>query len=148
MYTFWKRTCPPPSMSTLDAPDRETCLVRRARTNTPLQALVLLNDPTYVEAARQLAVRVIKEGGPTAAGRLALACRTTLSRGPSPAEQSLLLEMLNAATTRFAKEAAAADQLIRVGNAPQTKDIPPSELAAWTTLCSLLLNLDEAMTRH
>ncbi|MDB5338770.1 MAG: Planctomycete cytochrome, partial [Planctomycetaceae bacterium] len=148
MYTFWKRTCPPPSMSTLDAPDRETCLVRRARTNTPLQALVLLNDPTYVEAARQLAVRIIQEGGSTAEGRLALACRTSLSRGPTPAEQSLLLDLLNAATTRFAKQPTAADQLLKVGNAPQAKDIPASELAAWTTLCSLLLNLDEALTRH
>ncbi len=148
MYTFWKRTCPPPSMSTLDAPDRETCLVRRARTNTPLQALVLLNDPTYVEAARQLAVRIIQTGGPTAKGRLALACRTSLSRGPTPAEQALLLELLGAAITRFEKQPAAADQLLRVGNAPQVKDIPASELAAWTTLCSLLLNLDEALTRH
>ena len=148
MYTFWKRTCPPPSMSTLDAPDRETCLVRRARTNTPLQALVLLNDPTYVEAARQLAVRIIQTGGTTAEGRLALACRTSLSRRPTPAEQSLLLELLGAATNRFEKQPAAADQLLRVGNAPQVKDIAASELAAWTTLCSLLLNLDEALTRH
>ncbi len=148
MYTFWKRTCPPPAMSTLDAPDRETCLVRRARTNTPLQALVLLNDPTYVEAARQLAVRIIQEGGPTAEGRLNLACRTSLSRGPTPAEQSLLLELLRAATTQFAKQPTAADQLLKVGIAPPVKDIPATELAAWTTLCSLLLNLDEALTRH
>ncbi len=148
MYTFWKRTCPPPSMSTLDAPDRETCLVRRARTNTPLQALVLLNDPTYVEAARQLAARIIAEGGPTAEGRIALAFRKSLSRGPTPEEQSLLLELLSAATTRFTKEPAAADQLLKVGNTPQLKDVPAPELAAWTTLCSLLLNLDEAMTRH
>lgn len=148
MYTFWKRTCPPPSMSTLDAPDRETCLVRRARTNTPLQALVLLNDPTYVEAARQLAVRIIRESGPTAEGRLALACRASLSRGPTPAEKSLLLELLTSAINQFAKQPAAADELLRVGNAPQVKDISAPELAAWTTLCSLLLNLDEALTRH
>lgn len=148
MYTFWKRTCPPPSMSTLDAPDRETCLVRRARTNTPLQALVLLNDPTYVEAARQLAVRIIQEGGPSPETRLALACRASLSRTPTPAEQSLLLELLQAATRRFQQQPAAAEQLLGVGNAPRVKEIPTAELAAWTTLCSLLLNLDEALTRH
>ena len=148
MYTFWKRTCPPPGMSTLDAPDRETCVVRRARTNTPLQALVLLNDPTYVEAARQLAVRVLDQSGPTPEERLALACRLSLSRKPTAEEQALLLEVLQSATVRFKAEPAAADQLLKVGNAPQTPRLASLDVAAWTTVCNVILNLDEALTRH
>lgn len=148
MYTFWKRTCPPPGMSTLDAPDRETCVVRRARTNTPLQALVLLNDPTYVEAARRLAVRVLEQAGKTPEARLNLACRLSLSRSPNPAEQGLLLEVLKAATVRFTADPAAADQLLKVGLAPQAAHLPGHEVAAWTTVCNLILNLDEALTRH
>src|SRR6202000_14913 len=79
IYTFWKRTSPPPTLATFDAPDRETCTVRRARTNTPLQALVLMNDPTYVEASRKLAERMMLEGGKTAEERIALAYRLVLS---------------------------------------------------------------------
>ena len=148
MYTFWKRTCPPPSMMTFDAPDRETCLIRRARTNTPLQALVLLNDPTYVEAARHLATRVLQAGGPSPEERLNLACRMSLSRSPTAGERQLLLELLQDATQRFKQNPAAADQLLGVGSASQHKNLPAGELAAWTTLCSLILNLDEALSRH
>ena len=82
MYTFWKRTCPPPSLATFDAPDRETCTVRRSRTNTPLQALVLMNDPTYVEASRKLAERMMKEGGATAEERIAFAFQLATARPP------------------------------------------------------------------
>jgi hypothetical protein len=90
MYTFWKRTCPPPSLATLDAPDRETCTVRRSRTNTPLQALVLMNDPTYVEAARKFAERILREGGNTTASRLAFAFQSVTSRPPTGAELAVL----------------------------------------------------------
>src|SRR5919197_3157373 len=90
MYTFWKRTCPPPALATLDAPDRETCVVRRSRTNTPLQALVLMNDPTYVEAARKLAERLLTEAGPAPEERITLAFRLTTARKPSAAELAVL----------------------------------------------------------
>src|SRR5262245_30871785 len=90
MYTFWKRTCPPPTLATFDAPDRETCTVRRARTNTPLQALVLLNDPTYVEASRKLAERIMTEAGPSPDERIALGFRLVTARQPTPRELTIL----------------------------------------------------------
>ncbi|MFO0908594.1 MAG: DUF1553 domain-containing protein [Isosphaeraceae bacterium] len=93
MYTFWKRTSPPPALATFDAPDRETCTVRRARTNTPLQALVLLNDPTYVEAARKLAERVMTEAGPEIDARIERAFRLCTARRPSARELGVLREV-------------------------------------------------------
>ncbi len=90
MYTFWKRTSPPPSMTTFDAPDRETCQVRRARTNTPLQALVLMNDVQFIEAARKFAERVMGEGGSDVRERITFAFRTVLARRPSPSELASL----------------------------------------------------------
>jgi hypothetical protein len=148
MYTYWKRTCPPPSMTTLDAPDRETCLIRRARTNTPLQALVLLNDPTYVEAARKLAERAINLGGAQPDARLNSLFQLALSRSPSPSEQALLLELLHESKTKFEANPLAADQLLQVGESPADKKISAIDLAAWTTLSSLVLNLDEAVTKN
>src|SRR6185503_7746137 len=94
MYTFWKRTCPPPGLNTFDAPEREVCTARRSRTNTPLQALVLLNDPTYLEAARKLAELVLTFGGPTPETRIAFAFRQTVSRSPTAAESDLALKLL------------------------------------------------------
>ena len=90
MYTIWKRTSPPPQLSTFDAPDRETCTVRRARTNTPLQALILLNDPTYVEAARKLAERMLREGGATAAEKARFAFRLCTARAPARRRKACL----------------------------------------------------------
>ncbi|MDB5388606.1 MAG: Planctomycete cytochrome [Planctomycetaceae bacterium] len=148
MYTFWKRTCPPPSMTSLDAPDRETCLIRRARTNTPLQALVLLNDPTYIEAARKLAERVIKQGGDQPEERLNALFRFALSRLPTAGERTLLLELLAESQRKFQTNPLAADQLLKVGDAPATKSVPPIDLAAWTTIASLVLNLDETLTKN
>src|SRR5213078_2768980 len=94
MYTFWKRTVPPASLLTFDAPDREKCVARRAVTNTPLQALVLMNDPTYVEAARALAVRAAREGGKDATSRLRYAFRLATARWPSAQEAGVLRELL------------------------------------------------------
>lgn len=148
MYTFWKRTCPPPGMITFDAPDRETCLVRRARTNTPLQALVMLNDPTYVDSARQLALQIVSADGLTPDQRLVLACRLTLSRPPAPGEQKLLTELLVESRQRFTANSTAADQLLEMKADSKTGLTNRSEWAAWTALCSVLLNLDEAITRH
>ena len=167
MYTFWKRTCPPPTLATFDAPDREVCTVRRARTNTPLQALVLMNDPTYVEAARRLAERAMTEratvervpAGPadgggaagtataTDADRAAYAFRLVLARPPRPAEVAVLTDVLAAQRKKFAADPAAAAKLLAVGESPRDAKLDPAELAAWSTVCGVILNLDETVTR-
>lgn len=146
MYTFWKRTCPPPGMTTFDAPDREFCLIRRARTNTPLQALVLLNDPTFVEAARVLAGRIMTEAK-SDDERIALAFQICLSRLPTAEEHLVLLETLHSASDRFRKDLSAADKLLSVGRTTSQPTIAPDELAAWTAVMSMLLNLDEAISK-
>ena len=146
MYTFWKRTCPPPGMTTFDAPDREFCLIRRARTNTPLQALVLLNDPTYVEAARKLAERVLAESK-SDDDRLSLACELVLSRRPTVIERDILTTLLHSSKQQFARDKAAAEKLLTVGRAAVVTGQNPEELAAWTTITSMLLNLDEAISK-
>lgn len=147
MYTFWKRTCPPPAMTAFDAPDRETCLIRRARTNTPLQALVLLNDPTYVESARKFAERLLKESGPTPEERLTKSFRMALSRVPTADEQRILFVLYQGALDRFRRDGAAAEKLLAVGDASRDMQFDAAELAAWTTLASIILNLDEAISK-
>jgi hypothetical protein len=146
MYTFWKRTSPPPTLVTFDAPDRETCTVRRARTNTPLQALVLLNDPTYVEASRKLAERLIREGD-SVDDRLTLAFRLVLARRPSAEELDVLREVHREALARFRADHAAAVKLLSVGEYPRDPKLDPAEVAAWSTVAGVVLNLDEAVTR-
>ncbi len=146
MYTFWKRTCPPPAMSAFDAPDRETCVIRRARTNTPLQALVLLNDPTYIEAARALATRILL-AHPEDTERAELAFRHVLSRIPRPEEADTVLSMVQEATQHFKESPGAADELLQVGITGETHSLAPTELAAWTTAVSVLLNTDEAISK-
>lgn len=148
IYTFWKRTCPPPGMTTFDAPDRETCTIRRARTNTPLQALVLMNDPTYLEAARKLAERILQEGGATDAERMKHAYRLTVSRDPRASEQQLLFTMLKPARERFLAENKSAEKLVSVGASHRDEKLDIAELAAWTTLSSVLLSLDETITKE
>ncbi len=146
MYTFWKRTCPPPGMTTFDAPDREFCLIRRSRTNTPLQALVLLNDPTFVEAARKLAERVLSETT-SEDERLSLACQLAFSRQPTDDERRILATVLHDARDRFVRDRSAAEKLLAVGRSPITATQPVEELAAWTAIASMLLNLDEAISK-
>jgi hypothetical protein len=146
LYTFWKRTCPPPSLSTFDAPDRETCLVRRARTNTPLQALVLMNDPTYVEAARKLAERALA-AGLDAESRAQALVKIVLAREATPAETEVLVALAQSAQTRFATKSAAVDQLLAVGRAPVDERFPRIDVAAWTTAAMAVLNLSEAITK-
>ena len=148
MYTFWKRTSPPPSLATFDAPDRETCTVRRARTNTPLQALVLLNDPTYVEAARKLAERMLTEGGASPSDRIALAFRLCTARKPTAAETAVLRDVLDADLARFRSDHAAARRLLSVGESPGNGKLDPVEHAAWTTVASVILNLDEVLNKN
>ncbi len=147
LYTFWKRTCPPPQMQTFDAPDRETCTVSRERTNTPLQALVLLNDPTYVEAARLLAERMMTQGGTTPAERIRYAFRLATARPPTERETAVLTELFQKQKTRYAASREEALKLLGNGEAKRNAALDPAELAAWTNVASTILNLDETVTK-
>ncbi|MDG2208093.1 MAG: PSD1 and planctomycete cytochrome C domain-containing protein [Pirellulales bacterium] len=147
MYTFWKRSCPPPSLVTFDAPDRETCIVRRERTNTPLQALVLLNDPIYIEAARGLAQRAILDGGSTTNERLRYAFRIVTGRRPTPAEAAVLSAELWDRLQAFADDPETAKRLVAIGESQSDASLSAGELAAWTMVARLILNLDEAITK-
>jgi len=148
MYTVWKRTVPPPALVTFDAPDREKCTARRSVTNTPLQALVLLNDPTYVEASRFLAERMLTQGGKTAAGRIDFAFRLATARTPDPQERAVLLEQARAAVAEYRTHGDAAKALLNVGASRCDPRIDPKELAAWTTVAGIILNLDETITKE
>ncbi len=146
LYTFWKRTSPQPTMMSFDASAREMCRVRPGRTSTPLQALALMNDVTFVEAARGLAQRVILDGGESASDRVSLAFRKVLARPPRPEELTLLIDNLNANLVRYRGDPDAALALISQGESPRDEQITDSELAAYTALAGLILNLDEAIT--
>ncbi|HVU86769.1 MAG TPA: PSD1 and planctomycete cytochrome C domain-containing protein [Pirellulales bacterium] len=147
MYTFWKRTSPPPTLITFDAPDRETCTVRRATTNTPLQALVLLNDPTYVEASRKLAERVMTEAPQSPDERIAFAFRLATARRPSEAEIGVLRRVYEEQLAAYRAHPEAAQKLLAVGEAPRNDKLDAAELAAWTMVASMILNLDETVTK-
>ena len=149
MYTFWKRTSPPPGLAAFDAPDREICTVRRGRTNTPLQALVLMNDPTYVEAARKLAERMLKEL-PSAASpddRIAFAFRLATARRPTAEEAGVLRRIYQEQLAVYRSNAEAATKLLSVGESPRDDKLDPLDLAAWTTVATTILNLDETITK-
>ena len=148
MYTFWKRTSPPPALITFDAPDREKCTARRAVTNTPLQALVLLNDPTYVEAARALAEKMMHEGGSDAAHRIRYAFRLATAREPDAKEVQVLREMERAELAQYRHDPEGAQKLVGVGESKADPKLDAGELAAWTTVASTILNLDETITRE
>jgi len=147
VYTQWRRSIPYPSMDTFDAPSREVCTVRRIRTNTPLQALVTLNDPVYIEAARGLAGRVLNDGGDTIDERLNYAFRLCTSRTPNAREMSILKETLLDAKSSFENEAEEAKALSAM-NMNEGTNVPVPEQAAWTVLGNVLLNLDEMLTRR
>jgi mono/diheme cytochrome c family protein len=147
MYTFWKRTSPPPTLTTFDAPDRETCTVRRARTNTPLQALILMNDPTYVEASRVFAERILREGGQTVEERITFAFRMATARKPSETELTVLKRLYEKQLAVYRKDNAAALKLLNVGESPRDQKLDTAELAAWAMVASTILNLDETLTR-
>ncbi len=148
LYTFWKRTIAPPAMLTCDAPGRETCAVKQTRTNTPLQALNLMNDVTYVEAARALAQRVLREGGATAEGRLTLAFRLATARPPRPVELQILRAGLEEHLAQYRGDRAAALKLLSAGESRRDGRLNVAELAAYTAVASLLLNLDETITKE
>jgi hypothetical protein len=148
LYTFWKRTVPPASLATFDAPDREKCTARRAQTNTPLQALVLLNDPTYVEAARALAERVLLERGNDRNRRLEYAFRLATARKPTGKEIGVLRSLLEGRLKAFRQDRRAALALLGVGESSRDTRLDAAELAAWTTAASVILNLDETITKQ
>jgi hypothetical protein len=147
MYTFWKRTVPPASLATFDAPDREKCTARRAMTNTPLQALVLLNDPTYVEAARALAQRSMTQSSGDAA-RIDLTFRLATGRRPTAQESTVLRQLLNTQRATYRRNRKAAEDLVSVGESKRDAKLDAVELAAWTTVASTVLNLDETITKQ
>ena len=147
VYTMWRRTTPYPSMTTFDAPSREFCSIRRIRTNTPLQALVTLNDPVYVEAAQSLARRVARDGGPSAEDRADYALRLCLSRPAKPAELESLVELHAAAKTQLSDKPEDARRLATEPLGPPAEGEDVVELAAWTVVANVLMNLDEFLTR-
>ncbi|MEQ2008309.1 MAG: DUF1553 domain-containing protein [Limisphaerales bacterium] len=147
LYTFWKRTSPQPTMTTFDAAGREACSVRPSRTSTPLQALALMNDVTFVEAARCLAQRVLREAA-TPDERVRLTFRLVLTREPKAAELPVLLENLNVNLARFRTDSKAAQALISAGEAPRDAKLDAAEHAAYSALAGLILNLDEAITKQ
>ncbi|MBV6433435.1 MAG: hypothetical protein IANPNBLG_03613 [Bryobacteraceae bacterium] len=146
MYTFWKRTVPPAQLSTFDAPDREKCIARRTRTNTPLQALVLMNDPTYIEAARALAEKVIAQGKRDAASRVRMAFEMAAARTPGTQEVKLLAGLAKKEEETFQRNPEEAKKLLEVGESRASGNA--AELAAWTTVASAILNLDEVITKE
>ena len=145
LYTFWKRTVPPPAMTTFDAADKSTCSVKRQATSTPLQALVLLNDVQFVEAARVVGERALKEAGPTPADRAAYAFRLVTGRRPTDRERAVLVKLLAEQTAAFEKDPAAAKKLLSVGDKPADPKLPPAELAAAAALANALFSHDEAV---
>jgi hypothetical protein len=147
LYTFWKRSAPPASMDIFNAPNREHCMMARERTNTPLQALVTLNDPQFVEAACQLAQRSIKEAGPEFDKRLAYVTERLLARELTADERVIVHESLDKLGEHYAAHSGEAKQLIDVGETQPDPALPPVELAVWTMVVNELMNLDETLNK-
>lgn len=147
LYTYWKRTVPQPTLSVFDVPDREVCIVRRAPTNTPLQALTLLNDKIFVEASRKLAERSIHEGGSTPDARLIYEFHLATGRKPDAQEEAILRKKLNEMLAAFQNDPKGARELVSIGSSPRDTTIPVSELAAYTAVANMILNLDEVITK-
>jgi hypothetical protein len=148
LYTFTKRTAPPPFMVNFDAPNREQFCARRERSNTPLQALQLMNDVQHVEAARALAARALAEGGTDDAARIGWLFRTVLARGPRGDEATIVAETLAGHRGRYAADAAEAAKVVSHGASKPPTGVPAAELAPWTLVATMLLNLDETLTRN
>jgi hypothetical protein len=148
MYTFWKRQSPPPTMLIFDAPNREVCSARRSRTNTPLQALVLLNDPQFVEAARCLAQKMIKEGGETPIDRIGYAFQMATARPMKAPECGVLEGIFQKHLARYKENPDDAKKLIEVGDSEPDASLDPAELAAYTNIATMIFNLDEVITNQ
>jgi hypothetical protein len=148
LYTYWKRSIPHPAMLAFGTPFRESCTLQRPRSNTPLQALNLMNDVTYIEAARFLAQRMMTEGGGTVDARLAHAFRIVLARSPSPAQLSVLRRAYHSSLATFKDDAPAVTALLSHGERPSDPKLNPHELAAFTSVASTLLCMDEVVTKQ
>lgn len=148
LYTHWQRTFPHPSLVAFDAPSREECTAERPRSNTPLQALALLNDPTYVEAARGLAVRVIRDCGDSVSGRVRRAFQHAVNRDPTEAEIAVLSSLYEKHRQQYEQSKDEALKLLAVGESPLPEAIDPAELAAWTSVSRVILNQHEVITRY
>jgi hypothetical protein len=146
MYSFWKRTAPPPAMATFDAPDREKCIARRARTNTPLQALVVMNDPTFIEASRVLAEKALASATPAA--RINAMTRRIIARPATAAEVIALSNLATQQLVHYRRNPKEAAALLAVGASKPAAKAPAAELAAWATVASAIFNLDEALTKE
>jgi hypothetical protein len=147
VYTHWQRTFLHPMLMAFDAPSREECTAERAHSNTPLQSLVLLNDPTFVEAARVFAEKIIQQGGGGERDKLQWAYERALSRSPNQTELKTLTTLLEKHRQKFQNDKTAAEEFLKVGDAPVNKTIDPVELAAWTSVSRTILNLHETITR-
>jgi hypothetical protein len=148
VYTHWQRTFLHPAMVAFDAPSREECTCERVRSNTPLQSLVLLNDPEFVETARSLAERVLREGEALAEPRIALLFRFALQRNPTPEEVKLVTALVEKHRQEYVADRTAAESLIKIGERPAATDLKAPELAAWTSAARAVLNLHEFVTRE
>jgi len=148
LYTYWKRTISPPQMQIFNAPGREQCSLRQEATNTPMQALLTLNDPTFIEASRHLAQRMIREGGTRAADRIRYGYKLALAHEPDAERQQILLGGLSDYQSHFISRREDAQALIAVGDSEPDAAMADSELAAYTMLASVMLNLDELITRE
>ena len=147
LYVWWQRSYVHPAMLAFDAPTREECSADRVRSNIPQQALVLLNDPQYVEAARAFAVRILKEGGATPEARIGWAWREATGRAPRDNEVQSLHDLLGRQQANLAKDTSASADLLKIGHTPAPKEMSGPEIAAYTAVARAILNLHETVTR-
>jgi hypothetical protein len=148
VYTFWRRVCTYPTFATFDAPSRDVCAARRPRTNTPLQALAALNEPTLLEAARVLAQRIMLEGGSSVEQKVEFAFRLCLARKPESRELKRIVSLFEQQVRGFAQDRESAGELIDIGSAPRPPELETRQLAAWMVVANVLLNLDETITKE
>jgi Protein of unknown function (DUF1553) len=148
LYTYWKRTVAPPFMTIFDSPNREVCTVYENRTNTPLQALDLMNDVTFLEASRKLAERMMLEGGSAPEQRIPYGFRLLLARDPKPPEQTILSKALTDFEGNYRNHPEAADEFLKQGESARRAQLNEPELAAYTAVASLMLNLDAAINKE
>lgn len=148
IYSYWKRTAPPPGIQLLDGPTREICVVQRSRSNTPLQALLLLNDETYVEAARALAAAALEQRESRPEERVSVMFRRATARLPHADEITAMLGLYSRQRSRFSADRNAAERLLQIGVSPRGAGLDPVDLAAWTVVGQVILNLDEVITRR
>jgi hypothetical protein len=148
LYSYWKRTSPPPAMMTLDAAKRDVCVVKRQATATPLQALVLLNDPQYTEAARSLAERALRQGGKTLNDQIVFVFRTLTSRHPNEKQVRILADLYQEQLDEFKTRPADAERLLKIGDHKPNQNVDRLQLAAMSVLVKTLMSFDESVMKR